>query len=163
MVQAGYDYARDLNQSVPKTQTSQRIIKRTIRKKQYGKAILFKAAVFLFIYAVLLVTLCVKGATLGYQIVALQQDVNNLQSVNLRLQYQIGASSSLERIEQIATAELGMVKANESFEYVCQLATATGEYEREGQQVTDRLVEKEEKPMEKIFSNLMLLASISNR
>ena len=56
-----------------------------------------------------------------------------------------------------------MVKANESFEYVCQLATATGEYEREGQQVTDRLVEKEEKPMEKIFSNLMLLASISNR
>ena len=47
---------------------------------------------------------------MGYQIDILQQDVQNIETSNQRIEYQIAERSSLARVEQVASAQLGMYK-----------------------------------------------------
>lgn len=72
------------------------------------RKILVKGGLLLFAYAVLLVFLCAKSASLGYDIDRLNKDIDKLNTANHRMEYQIAQLSSLSRIEKIATTQLGM-------------------------------------------------------
>lgn len=113
MLQAESSLARDWKAfDLPDTNTS------TVRKKVYKvnnqRKFFIKAIFLMFSMSLLLVFMCIKGATLGYQIEQLQSDIQNLETSNNRLDYQIAEKSSLARIEQIATTQLGMYKPDSS-------------------------------------------------
>lgn len=112
MVQAGYSYARKweeeayvLSSPVVNYQTE---VKRTDNKVKIGRAFVVKTSLFLFAYALLLVYLCIKSSTLGYQIVKLEDNIASLDTANHSLEYSIAQQTSLDRIEVIATRDLGM-------------------------------------------------------
>ena len=58
-----------------------------------------KLSVIVFAYALLLVYLCIKSATLGYEIVGLENEINKLNTENNRMEYAIAQNSSLNIIE----------------------------------------------------------------
>lgn len=111
MLQAESTYARDWNTSdLPVEVRSRRRAKRTVNKVNNKRKLYFKSTAIVFGYALILVFLCIKSATLGYQIEQLQKDVQNIETANHRLEYQIAEKSSLARVEQVAVAQLGMYK-----------------------------------------------------
>lgn len=112
MVQAGYSYARKweeeayvLSSPVANYQTE---VKSTNKKVKRGRAFVVKTSLLCFAYALLLVYLCIKGSTLGYQIVKLEDSLASLETANHSLEYSIAQQTSLDRIEVIATRDLGM-------------------------------------------------------
>ncbi len=111
MGQAGYSYQTSswvppLEEIAPQTKT----IKKIVRKKKTRRSMMVKTGLFLFFYALLLVFLCIKGAGLGYQIVALEKEVDALNASNARLEYEIAQATALGNIEKVALDELGMHK-----------------------------------------------------
>jgi cell division protein FtsL len=123
MLQAESSCARDWNAyNMPTTasmgspvqgtfnQTMPAAARRTVYKVNNKRKFYIKSALIMFGYALILVFLCMKSAALGYQIENLQIDIQNIETANYRLDYQIAEKSSLARVEQVAVAQLGMYK-----------------------------------------------------
>lgn len=89
---------------------SVRQVTRTTRKVNQHRKVMVKCGIAFFAYAVLLVFLCAKSSTLGYEIEGLNKDIQNLETANHRLEYQISQKSSLSRVEKLASTKLGMQK-----------------------------------------------------
>lgn len=114
MIQA-QSYARNVNSfDIPDQQARTTTIKRTYTRVNGKRLFVIKSAVLLFAYALVLVFLCIKSATLGYQIVGLQKQIENLETANKRMEYQIASQTSLQRVEEVAVKELGMSKPDDS-------------------------------------------------
>lgn len=113
MQQVAYNYSNSWQEQVelPLEPRVSKVVKTTRQHNQYRK-VLVKCGLLVFAYAVLLVFLCAKSASLGYQIDNLNKDINNITTDNSRLEYQIAQQSSPSRIEKIATTELGMQRAD---------------------------------------------------
>lgn len=77
-----------------------------LRVRALGFAKLF---FLLFLYGMVVVFMSNGTATLGYDVAHLEADVTVLNDQNKRLELEIASLKSLERIEQAAIAELGMV------------------------------------------------------
>lgn len=73
---------------------------------------------YLVIYGILMVFLCSKSSMLSYDIINLKSDIASLETDNKRLAFQIQEKSSLERIAEIATTQLGMVKPDITKAYI---------------------------------------------
>ncbi len=110
MVQAGYNYAPQWEEEPAVVSPGRMVKKVTKRKVNTRKKLLGKIGMALFLYGLFLVFLCIKSATLGYQIVQLEQDISDLQTANERIEYQIAQMTSLQRIEAVAQNELNMCK-----------------------------------------------------
>jgi cell division protein FtsL len=111
MLQAESSYARDWNlYNVPETVNNQKTMRKTTYKVNHKRKLIVKSIALIFGYALILVFLCKASATLGYQIEKLEQDVQGLETATYRLDYAIAEKSSLDRVESIATKELGMTK-----------------------------------------------------
>ena len=65
-----------------------------------------------------MVFLCSKSSMLSYDIINLKSDIASLETDNKRLAFQIQEKSSLERIAEIATTQLGMVKPDITKAYI---------------------------------------------
>lgn len=89
-------------------------VKRTYTRVNGKRLFIIKTGILLFGYALVLVYLCIKSATLGYQIVDLQKQINNLDTHNKRIEYQIASHTSLQRIEELAVKNLDMYKPDAS-------------------------------------------------
>jgi cell division protein FtsL len=161
MVQAGYNYARDLAlQPVSEPAKRERHIHRTYKKVNRKQEWLIKIGICFFLYACLVVFLCIKGAVLGYQIVQLENDINKLEASADRMEYEIAQKSSLEKIEQLAVAELGMHHPEEHMKIA-------GSCIENQEMKTDEYPETVEaqtagKPLGKLYASLVHLAVNNN-
>ncbi|MBO8159315.1 cell division protein FtsL [Thermosyntropha sp.] len=125
------------------------------------KKLLFKVIVLFFAYALVLVYLCVKGATLDYQIVQLEKEIHQIETENLRLEYLTENSCSLENVEKIAVAELGMRKPEAKIDLAVlepEIKPSVPEKFEVNETDTGKITEKE-KPFYRLYSNLSLLAA----
>ncbi|HRY12183.1 MAG TPA: hypothetical protein P5309_01310 [Syntrophomonadaceae bacterium] len=113
MLQAQSSAARDWNYN-QKLAESPRTVKarRTVLKVNHKRKLYLKASFAVFAYALLLVALCMKSASLGYEIERLEQEIQAMTTANQRLEYQIAEKSSLAHVEQVAVNQLGMYKAD---------------------------------------------------
>jgi cell division protein FtsL len=114
MIQA-HGYARNtdsFDMAEPEVKTT--TVKRTYKRINRKRVLILKSAALLFTYALVLVYLCIKSATLGYQIVDLQKDIEDLEAANKRMEYNIAQQTSLQRVEEIAQKDLGMCKPDEN-------------------------------------------------
>lgn len=163
MIQAGYKYDYYSDYSIAsegadysKTFSSSRAdLVRAQKKKMLCKVI----GVF-FIYAVILVYLCVKSAVLGYQIVDLEKEIHNIENENLRIQYLTENSCSLEMVEKIAINELHMVKPEQEIDVAvlpAEVKVAPLKRMAAGEQTGEDKNGKE-KPLYRLYSNLAFLA-----
>ncbi|MDD4802420.1 MAG: hypothetical protein PHF24_05700 [Syntrophomonas sp.] len=115
MLQAESSCARDWEaHQLPATVASIKKVKRTTIKVNHIRKILVKGGIFIFGYALILVFLCISSATLGYRIEKLEKDVLSLETANNRIEYQIAQKTSLDRVEQVASKELGMYKSDDN-------------------------------------------------
>jgi len=163
MLQAGYSHARVWESEAPgydrgPRQEPRRVL-RTYRKICFKRTI-FKLGVLLFIYALLVVFLCIKSATLGYQIVQLQNDIEHLEASNYRMECQIAEKTSLARIERIACQELGMKKALQPLEVaMIKPGKAQGVAEVTHKPASNQVVDGS---LKRIYANLLVLAENIN-
>lgn len=111
MLQAQSSAARDWSfRPLPVQEPKKVRATRTVYKVNHKRKLYIKSAFIVFVYALILVALCIKSATLGYEIEKLEQDVQSVTTSNQRLEYQIAQESSLAHVEQVATIQLGMYK-----------------------------------------------------
>ncbi len=111
MLQAERVYARDWNVAdLSEAVLNDRSVRKTKVQVNHKRKYLLKGTAILFVYALVLVFMCIKSATLGYQIEQMTKDVQNLETANQRIAYQTAQKSSLDRVEQIAVANLGMYR-----------------------------------------------------
>jgi cell division protein FtsL len=155
MIQAGLDYSNNWDtESFYRPVPQVKKVRRTYRKSNPKGKVFVKAAVALFAYALILVYLCIKGATLGYQIVELEKDIQQMETANQRLEYGIAEKCSLGYVE-IAAQELGMEKADQGItvavlpevEPVIIDESHNGSSSQIGQN-----------PLNKLYNNLLMLA-----
>ncbi|MGR6836194.1 hypothetical protein [Syntrophomonas erecta] len=164
MIQAGHGYATNWDiDAVSAPTKSTRQVKRVYTRRNTHRAWLIKIGICIFIYALVLVYLCIRGAVLGYQIVSLENDIRGLETANHRMEYEVEVKTSLEHIEQVASTQMGMVKPEKG---IAMAVTAKPYSSSEVNSVKAKV--SEEKPqlitaesnqiLHKIYSNLMLLA-----
>ncbi len=111
MLQAQSSAARDWNYHPLPVQEPKKVrATRTVYKVNQRRKIYIKSALIVFVYGLILVALCIKSATLGYEIGKLEQEVQSITTSNQWLEYQIAQESSLAHVEQIAAGQLGMYK-----------------------------------------------------
>ncbi|MDD2372926.1 MAG: hypothetical protein PHR04_01905 [Syntrophomonadaceae bacterium] len=136
-------------------------IKRVYKKTNSRKTFLVKSGLALFAYALVVVYLCIKVSTMGYDIVGLEKDVDKLQAANHMLEFKIAEQISLDRVELLATKQLGMCKPDVSRSIavtaqkpetvnLASLTTA-GDIDNSKTKIG-------EKTLQKLYSNLTLLA-----
>ncbi|MFA7149369.1 MAG: hypothetical protein WC109_11195 [Syntrophomonadaceae bacterium] len=136
-------------------------IKRVYKKTNSRKTFLVKSGLALFAYALVVVYLCIKVSTMGYDIVRLEKDVDKLQAANHMLEFKIAEQISLDRVEMLATKQLGMCKPDVSRSIavtaqkpetvnLASLTTA-GDIDNSKTKIG-------EKTLQKLYSNLTLLA-----
>jgi cell division protein FtsL len=114
MLQAESNYARDWKAyDLPDPITRGRIVRKTVHKVNHQRNFLIKTGFLVFSFALLLVFLCNVSSTLGYQIEQLNLDIQNLQTANDRLDFQIAQKSSLDNVERVAVTNLGMYKPDD--------------------------------------------------
>lgn len=167
MLQAGQSLARVLDtpgamqtDAAPNRQT--RKIRRIYRKIDGKKTYLIKVGAFFFIWALLIVFLCINISTMGYRIVGLEKDIERLEASNQRIEYEIAQKSSLARIELLAKEDLGMIKAEEDLSFAL-LIPSEGRGETAVEPEAVHFAENDqEKTLKKIYDNLVRLASRSN-
>lgn len=112
MQQAASRYINDWAQEIPvQPELSRQQVTRTTRNVNQHRKVMVKCVLGLFVYAVILVFLCSKSASLGYEIEGLNKEIGNLETKNHRMEYQIAQMSSLSRVEKIAVSQLGMQNA----------------------------------------------------
>lgn len=159
MVQAGYNYASQWEvEPIPETRNSQQVKKVVTKRVSSRKKLLGKVGVGLFLYALLLVGMCIHSAVLGYQIVQLQNDIHELDKSNTHLESQIAELNSLPRVQQIAETELKMYKADSSI----AVAAFTPVQANAGYTVAKQQDEEKAgptRPLEKLAANLLQLAA----
>jgi cell division protein FtsL len=111
MLQAESNCAREWDASqLPEVVTSVRRVKKTTTKVNHKRKIYLKSGIVIFGYALILVFLCMSSSTLGYKIGNLEKDIQNLETANHRMDYEIAQKTSLDRVAQVAAADLGMYK-----------------------------------------------------
>ena len=154
MIQAGLDYSNNWDtESFFRPVPQVKKVRRTYRKSNPKGKMVFKAAVALFVYALILVYLCIKGAVLGYQIVALENDIQELETVNRRLEYSVAQKCYLDYVEA-AALQLGMEKASQGIA-VAVLPDIEPVTINEN---TETPSQAEKNPLNKLYSNLLMLA-----
>ncbi len=155
-VEFQYSYAQNHKQPEPV-----RRIKRVYKKTNYHKPKLIKTGLALFIYALLVVYLCIKISTMGYEIVRLEKDTDKLQTANHMLEFKIAEQISLDRVEMLATKQLGMCKPDVS-RSIAVVAQKPDSVNSANQTTVANINHNNtrigEKTLEKLYSNLMLLA-----
>lgn len=157
MQQVAYSYSNSWQEKVEMPVVEPRVRTVVRVKTNQHRKILVKVGMLLFAYAVLLVFLCAKSASLGYEIENLNKDISKLTTANHRLEYQIARYSSLSRIEKIAVAELGMQRADLKHSIAVKV-------ESKPVQVASRQQETaslSERPLHKIYTSLSHLAQNS--
>ncbi|QGT99129.1 hypothetical protein SYNTR_0536 [Candidatus Syntrophocurvum alkaliphilum] len=157
MLQAGYDYSRLPNyDDETKKRNKVKKIKRTYKVVNPERKFIIKIGCLAFLYALLLVFLCIKSSTLGYQVVELENEVHRIETANNRMSFAISEKSSLERIEKIAMQDMGMVRAGFSSEMAIPKTQHTinvAEIDSEVKVTADK-----EKPLDRIINSLSFLA-----
>ncbi|WP_054694535.1 hypothetical protein [Syntrophomonas palmitatica] len=164
MVQAGSSLARKWDDDFhnPAANVNDRQYRRVKKKyKQVNphKALLVRVSVFLFAYGLLIVFLCIKSATLGYQIVQLQNDIAKTEAANHKLEYSIAQQTSLKRVEMIASTQLGMYPAKNQFQFTIE---APPKMQVAGRNLAAQPVEMGDKTLRSIYKNLRILAQKTN-
>lgn len=156
MVQAGYDYSRHWEpSSVVEPRT--KVVKKTHKKVNGKRKFVLKLIALAFIYGLILVYICIKSATLGYQIIALEQDIKGYEASNNKLQYYIQENCSLDKIELMAINDLGMNRPNSHLAVaLSNNYNTTTEAVNQTDEIDISVVE--EKPLYKLYSNLLILA-----
>ena len=102
--------------SVPVSEP-QREIKVKTKSKKYTYGLHKLCALMIcgaFILGILLLVEHAFVITQGYKIISLDKEIGALKASNDRLEYKIGQLKSLRRVEYLAKAQLGMVKADEN-------------------------------------------------
>ncbi|MEN6324907.1 MAG: cell division protein FtsL [Syntrophomonas sp.] len=159
MLQAQYGYARALDTETAYEPFNRvKKVRRTVRKVDTRKSLIIKCSVCTFLVALSVVYLCIKSSTLGYQIVNLETDISKMETAQHQMEYQIAQKSSLQRIEAVATKELGMVKPENNSPFTVMVASKK-ETVKLAQQVKTT---EEEKPLQKIYASLTHLAASNN-
>ncbi|HOB12157.1 MAG TPA: hypothetical protein PLM20_02505 [Syntrophomonadaceae bacterium] len=154
MIQAGLDYANNWDpQSFYRPVPQVKKVRRTYRKTNPKGKVVFKAAVALFVYALILVYLCIKGAVLGYQIVALEKEIQELETVNRRIEYTVAQKCSLDYVEA-AAMQLGMEKASQGI----AVAVLPDIEQVTIDENTETPTQAEKNPLNKLYNNLLMLA-----
>ncbi|HBQ25599.1 MAG TPA: hypothetical protein DD791_04315 [Syntrophomonas sp.] len=162
MLQASHAHQVEFHHSYAENQKQPvRRIKRVYKKTSSQKTILLKTGFALFVYALLVVYLCIKVSTMGYEIVRLEKDIDKLQASNHMIEFKIAEQVSLDRVEMLATKNLGMCKPDVSRSIVVaaqkpepvDLASQTSVAD-----INQNNTKIGEKTLQKLYSNLMLLA-----
>lgn len=113
MQQAASRYATAWKEPIDsRTELSVRQVTKTTKKTNLHRKFLVKTCLAFFVYGVLLVFLCARSASLGYEIEGLNKDIQKLETDNNRMEYQISQMSSLSRVERLASSKLGMQKVD---------------------------------------------------
>jgi cell division protein FtsL len=153
-VEFQYSYKQHQKQPV-------RTIKSVYKKTNFHKRILLKTGLALFIYAILVVYLCIKVSTMGYEIVRLEKDIDKLQAANHMLEFKIAEKVSLDRVEMLATKQLGMCKPDIS-RSIAVAAQKPESVNLASQTIASDIDNSKtrigEKTLHKLYSNLMILA-----
>jgi cell division protein FtsL len=158
MVQTGYQYANNWEAPAPHQELPRvKRVKKTYRKVSKGK-LLVKLGMAAFVYGLVLVFLCLKASTLGYQIVQLESDIHHLESSNQRLQYEIEKQVSLDYVEQYAVTKLGMYKPEQNIKVAKN--DASGSTAAVSAPVT--VSANGDKTLHKIYASLVQLAEHSH-
>jgi len=158
MQQVAYNYSNSWQESVelPVEPRVKKVVRTTRQHNQYRK-VLVKCGLLVFAYAILLVFLSAKSASLGYQIDNLNKDINNITTANNRLEYQIACQSSLSRIEKIAIAELGMQRVDLKNSIAMEVEPQPIKVASQQNEATNM----SQKPLYKIYTSLSHLAQNS--
>ncbi|HHW62070.1 MAG TPA: cell division protein FtsL [Syntrophomonadaceae bacterium] len=137
------------------------IVIRKIRKRKvnYGRKILVKAGMLVFVYALLLVFLCCQSAVLSYQIEDLEKEVKKLEASYQRTEYQISQQSSLARVEQVAVNELGMYKPDAGVFVSVEYQPSAKDIQLASGDVQASSKVNRENALYKIYRNLVQLAN----
>ncbi|MGI5911645.1 MAG: hypothetical protein ACOX6E_03575 [Syntrophomonadaceae bacterium] len=140
---------------------SDKRINKVRNRNIYNKKTLIKVGFGIFIYSILVVYLCIKVSTMGYQVIGLEKEIEKLYAANHKLEFKIAEQVSLDKIELIATRELGMHKLDAS------KAIPVIAYQAESKTTSIHKMDNNtfaensnlgQKPLQKLYSNLMLLA-----
>jgi hypothetical protein len=98
---------------------------------------------------------------MGYEIVRLEKDIDKLQTANHMLEFKIAEQISLDRVEMLATKQLGMCKADVS-RSIAVVAQKQESVDSTSQTTVANINHNNtkigEKTLQKLYSNLMLLA-----
>lgn len=164
MVQASHarkvEFDNNYGYSTGQPQSAEKI-RRVYKKSNPGKRTLIKVGMAAFAYAIISVYLCVTVSTMGYQMVHLEKDVEKLQDANHMLEFKIAEQVSLDRVEMMATKQLGMCKLDSSRAIAVTACKPEPVQVANQNPVGDRLADKTnigEWSLQKLYSNLMLLA-----
>lgn len=84
--------------------------KKNKRNKPDRSGLLANLLVFVFAFCAVGVSLYIHSALLGYEMVALQNEISSIENENTRLEYAIAQAASLKRVEVEAQERLGMFK-----------------------------------------------------
>ncbi|NLB19149.1 MAG: hypothetical protein GX825_10600 [Syntrophomonadaceae bacterium] len=84
--------------------------KKNKRNKPDHSGLLANLLVFVFAFCIVGVSLYIHSALLGYEMVALQNEISSIENENTRLEYAIAQAASLNRVEVEAQERLGMFK-----------------------------------------------------
>jgi len=157
MLQAASKYSDDWRQEIQiQPELSRQQITRTTRKVNQHRKIMVKCALVLFAYAVLLVFLCSKSAGLGYEIEGLNKEIQSLETDNHRMEYMIAQGNSLSRVEQIASNQLGMQKAEMNNSLAMEIESEPVKLATKSTNAASNKFSQ--KPLHKIYSSLSHLA-----
>ncbi|MDA8236003.1 MAG: cell division protein FtsL [Clostridia bacterium] len=100
-----YDYYNEKNSPRP-----QKRVRRVKKVKKNHKAVYVFVVLVAFLLGIFFTARYAQVAMQGYQINALKERLTALQADNQRLEIEANKLKSLNRIEKIAMADLGMVK-----------------------------------------------------
>ncbi|MEA1960627.1 MAG: septum formation initiator family protein [Bacillota bacterium] len=155
MLQAEAKIYSSVTAPVYKEQQQVRQVKRTYKKINYKRKIILVAGSILFVYSLLLVFLCIKSATLSYQINTLQKEIDELGTTQNRIEFQISQAQSLEKIEQLARNNLGMVKPEMGSSIMMEYQSKPVQLAETKDEINNRVSQR---PLEKLYTNLSRLA-----
>lgn len=155
-----YNYAHNWDtSSFPEEQINERNerkVKKRYKNVNGKRKFVIKTGLLLFAYAMILVYFCIQSATLGYQIVDLDNSIQNLENSNKRLEYQIAQKTSLQKVEKIAGKELGMYKPDTTSEL--EVAYQAQPTQAKNGQKTVTQAKSAEKSLDKLYNALLHLA-----
>ncbi|NLV15784.1 MAG: hypothetical protein GXY50_01055 [Syntrophomonadaceae bacterium] len=80
------------------------------KKKPDHSGLMANLLIFIFAFCIVGVSLYIHSALLGYEMVALQNEITSIENDNTRLEYAIAQAASLSRVEIEAQEKLGMIK-----------------------------------------------------
>ena len=162
MIQAGYNYVPTWDNEDVMEPRTERIVKKVVTKKpNKRRKLLGRLGMGMFLYGLLLVFLCIKSASLGYQIVQLEKDISGLQTANDRIEYRIAQMTALPQIEAVAQNELNMYKPDKSIKIVVSNSAYSSSQGSSHVATVDESLtpqDNEGSSLEKLYLSLMQLA-----